>query len=119
MVYRLVCSLVYGMCIASGGFAAAQSADTVKEEPAVQTEDKNEAAASEPTQEANSEIEVKPAATVLETKESEEQIQARKKKINELIEQAEIQLYGEGVPVDLSKAAVLYGQAADLAARKP
>ena len=40
MVYRLVCSLVYGMCIASGGFAAAQSADTVKEEPAVQTEDK-------------------------------------------------------------------------------
>ena len=54
MVYRLVCSLVYGMCIASGGFAAAQSADTVKEEPAVQTEDKNEAAASEPTQEANS-----------------------------------------------------------------
>ena len=45
MVYRLVCSLVYGMCIASGGFAAAQSADTVKEEPAAQTEDKNEAAA--------------------------------------------------------------------------
>ena len=42
MVYRLVCSLVYGMCIASGGFAAAQSADTVKEEPAVQTEDKND-----------------------------------------------------------------------------
>ena len=118
MVYRLVCSLVYGMCIASGGFAAAQSADTVKEEPAVQTEDKNEAAASEPTQEANSEIEVKPAATVLETKESEEQIQARKKKINELIEQAEIQLYGEGVPVDLSKAAVLYGQAADLGSPK-
>ena len=118
MVYRLVCSLVYGMCIASGGFAAAQSADTVKEEPAVQTEDKNEAAASEPTQEANSEIEVKPAATVLETKESEEQIQARKKKINELIEQAESQLYGEGVPVDLSKAAVLYGQAADLGSPK-
>ena len=43
---------------------------------------------------------------------------ARKKKINELIEQAEIQLYGEGVPVDLSKAAVLYGQAADLGSPK-
>lgn len=35
-----------------------------------------------------------------------------------MIEQAEIQLYGEGVPVDLSKAAVLYGQAADLGSPK-
>ena len=32
--------------------------------------------------------------------------------------QAEVQLYGEGVPVDLSKAAVLYGQAADLGSPK-
>ncbi len=40
MVYRLVCSLVYGICIASSGYAAAQSSEIVKEEPAVQTEEK-------------------------------------------------------------------------------
>ena len=39
MVYRLVCSLVYGICIASSGYAAAQSSEIVKEEPAVQTEE--------------------------------------------------------------------------------
>ena len=118
MVYRLVCSLVYGICIASSGYAAAQSSEIVKEEPAVQTEEKTEAANPAPTQKASAEKEVKPAETVLEPRESEEQLLARQKKIKELIEQAEVQLYGEGVPVDLSKAAVLYGQAADLGSPK-
>ena len=118
MVYRLVCSLVYGICIASSGYAAAQSSETVKEEPAVQTEEKTEAANPAPTQKASAEKEVKSAETVLEPRESEEQLLARQKKIKELIEQAEVQLYGEGVPVDLSKAAVLYGQAADLGSPK-
>lgn len=117
MVYRLVCSLVYGICIASSGYAAAQSSEIVKEEPAVQTEEKTEAANPAPTQKASAEKEVKPAETVLEPRESEEQL-PRQKKIKELIEQAEVQLYGEGVPVDLSKAAVLYGQAADLGSPK-
>ncbi len=118
MVYRLVCSLVYGICIASSGYAAAQSSEIVKEEPAVQTEEKTEAANPAPTQKASAEKEVKPAETVLEPRESEEQLLARQKKIKELIEQAEVQLYGEGVPVDFSKAAVLYGQAADLGSPK-
>ena len=118
MVYRLVCSLVYGICIASSSYAAAQSSETVKEEPAVQTEEKTEAANPAPTKKASAEKEVKPAETVLEPRESEEQLLARQKKIKELIEQAEVQLYGEGVPVDLSKAAVLYGQAADLGSPK-
>ena len=107
MVYRLVCSLVYGICIASSGYAAAQSSEIVKEEPAVQTEEKTEAANPAPTQKASAEKEVKPAETVLEPRESEEQLLARQKKIKELIEQAEVQLYGEGVPVDFSKAADL------------
>ena len=50
MVYRLVCSLVYGICIASSGYAAAQSSEIVKEEPAVQTEEKTEAANPGPPQ---------------------------------------------------------------------
>ena len=53
MVYRLVCSLVYGICIASSGYAAAQSSEIVKEEPAVQTEEKTEAANPAPTQKAS------------------------------------------------------------------
>ena len=83
MVYRLVCSLVYGICIASNGYAAAQSPETVKDETAVQTEEKIEAATPEPTQEASAEKEVKPAEKVLEPKESEEQTLARQKKIKE------------------------------------
>ena len=63
MVYRLVCSLVYGICIASSGYAAAQSSEIVKEEPAVQTEEKTEAANPAPTQKASAEKEVKPAET--------------------------------------------------------
>ena len=89
-----------------------------KEEPAVQTEEKTEAAKSGANQKSKRRKEVKPAETVLEPRESEEQLLARQKKIKELIEQAEVQLYGEGVPVDLSKAAVLYGQAADLGSPK-
>ena len=86
MVYRLVCSLVYGICIASSSYAAAQSSETVKEEPAVQTEEKTEAANPAPTKIASAEKEVKPAETVLEPRESEEQLLARQKKIKELIE---------------------------------
>ena len=70
MVYRLVCSLVYGICIASRGDAAAQSYEIVKEEPAVQTEEKTEAANPAPTQKASDEKEVKSAETVLEPRDS-------------------------------------------------
>lgn len=119
MVYRLVCSLVYGICIASSSYAAAQSSETVKEEPAVQTEEKTEAANPAPTQKASAEKEVKSAETVLEPRESEEQLLARQKKIKELIEQAEVQLYGEGVPVDLSKPPFFMGRQPISEVRKP
>lgn len=116
MVHRLVCSLLYGICIASSGYAAAQTSDAEKEITAVQTEE-----ATEPTAQAaadSSVEEIKQSVVSAESKETEEQRLAKQHKINELIEQAEVQLYGEGVPVDLSKAAVLYGQAADLGSPK-
>ena len=52
MVYRLVCSLVYGICIASSGYAAAQSSEIVKEEPAVQTEEKTDVYKRQPKKQA-------------------------------------------------------------------
>ncbi len=42
----------------------------------------------------------------------------RQKKIDEIIAQAEVYLYGDGVPVDLQKAASLYQEAADLGSPK-
>ena len=62
-------------------------------------------------QEAPSEQTTEVAHPKLPDKQTEE-------KINKLIEQAEIQLYGDGVPVDLSKAAALYAQAAELGSPK-
>lgn len=117
MVYRLVSSLVYGICIASNGYAVAQTTDAIKEAAVVQAEEKTEITAGAPFDSSVKE-EVNQREISTKPKETEEQLLAKQKKINELIEQAEVQLYGEGVPVDLAKAAVLYGQAADLGSPK-
>lgn len=130
---QLVHSLIYALCLSSLNAAVAQTAEgPIKGNQAVLTTEPTPATNSsnvKETTDGSSQVSEENDATTeknttvasevkTEDQESEEQKKLREEKISKLIDQAEVQLYGDGVPVDLAKAAVLYEEAADLGSPK-